>query len=487
MSDHAPLHPTPGSVSPLRELMSLALPTIFQMASYTLLQFADTFMIADYGERFGAGPVEPTAAANAGFFSFAVISFGVGTLFVVNALVSQNFGQRDYRNCGRYLWQGVWFALLFSLLTIPALLFPAAPFRWFGHDAALIALEAQYLQITLSFTAVKLVGTAFSQFLLAIDRPMQVLIASLVAVVVNLLANWVLIYGHLGLPAMGVAGAAWGTNLAVTIETLILVGFAVRPSVRRVFNTFDWRWRAREMATLLRVGIPSGVQIVADVLAWSLFSVWVIAVFGTIAMAANGFMFQYMKVSFMPAFGLATAVTALVGRYIGMGRPDLAEQRAHLGFKVCVAYMLSCGVFFLVGGSDLIRVFSDDPEVVRMGAVLLVFAAVYQLFDAVYIVYNGALRGAGDTFVPAVATAVLCWGITVFGGFAIAKLFPQWGVYGPWVAATVYGVILGVFMYARFARGQWKLIRLEHDSHPATMPPPEIVTPDASPELVKTP
>src|SRR5205807_827303 len=142
---------------------------------------------------------------------------------------------------------------------------------------------------------------------------------------------------------------------------------------------------------LIGVGVPSGVQIVADVLAWSLFGMWVMGRFGTNNMAANTYMFRYMVLSFMPAFGIATAVTALVGRYIGRKQPDVAARRAHLGFVVTAVYMMTCGLGFFLGRNVLIRLFSQDPEVLRIGAMLLVFAAVYQFFDGMYIVYNGAL------------------------------------------------------------------------------------------------
>src|SRR5205807_10211678 len=89
----------------------------------------------------------------------------------------------------------------------------------------------------------------------------------------------------------------------------------------------------------------------------------------------------------------------------------------------------------------------------------------YQLFDAMYVVYNGALRGAGDTFVPALVTAVLCWSITVAGGYWIAHTWPQFGVVGPWIAATVYGVILGIFIWLRFVRGSWREIQLDRGSN----------------------
>ena len=242
---------------------------------------------------------------------------------------------------------------------------------------------------------------------------------------------------------------------------LALIFFATRPAVRRAFNVRDWLPRPEALRTLLKVGIPSGVQTVADVLAWSAFQMWVMGVFGTASMAANAFVFRYMSVSFMPAYGLSVAVTALVGRYIGMGRPDVAIQRADLGFVVAAAYMLLCGLVFFLGRDVLIGLFASEEQVRRVGAMLLVFAAVYQFFDAMYIVYNGALRGAGDTLMPAVMTGLLCWSITVFGGYAVARWWNALGPAGPWVTATAYGVILGIFMLARFRRGGWRSIRLE--------------------------
>jgi MATE family multidrug resistance protein len=226
------------------------------------------------------------------------------------------------------------------------------------------------------------------------------------------------------------------------------------------FRTLDWRPRRDLMRALLTVGVPSGVQVVAEVVAWTLFTVWIVALFDPATMAANNYTFRFMSVSFMPIYGLSTAVTALVGRYIGMGRPDLAARRAHLGFAVAAAYTIACGALFYFGRWWLMGLFSTNPQILRAGGMLLVFAAAYQFFDALYIMYNGALRGAGDTFVPAVATGVLCWGITVLGGYAVARWLPALGVAGPWSAAMTYGVILGVLMLVRFNRGRWKLIRL---------------------------
>jgi MATE family multidrug resistance protein len=264
-----------------------------------------------------------------------------------------------------------------------------------------------------------------------------------------------------------VAGSATAQNIGVGAELFAMIVFALATSVRRDYFLRDWRLRLDEMLTLLKIGVPAGLQVIADVLAWSAFSMWVMGQFGNTAMAANIFVFRYMSVSFMPAFGISVAVTALVGRYIGMGRPDISVRRAHLGFAVTAAYMLGCGLLLFLFRRQLIGLFADDPAVLAIGSKLLIFAAVYQLFDAMYIVYNGALRGAGDTFVPAVVLAVLCWSLTVAAAYVVAWRRPEFGPTGPWTCALTYGIVLGIFMLTRFTRGGWKRIHLRTESQPS--------------------
>ena len=223
------------------------------------------------------------------------------------------------------------------------------------------------------------------------------------------------------------------------------------------------------MKTLLRLGIPTGFQLSCDILAWSVFMLVIIARFGTPALSANAFAFTYMHVGFMPALGVGSAVTALVGKYIGMGRPDIAERRAHLGFVVVAIYMLVCGLCFFLFRHDLIRLFSNDPEVLRIGAVILTFVAAYQIFDAMFVVYSSALRGAGDTLVPTLVQITLVWTIVVGGGALAVRYAPAYGVSGPWTVASFFGALLGIYLLLRFRRGRWKSIRL-HEHPPQPIP-----------------
>jgi MATE family multidrug resistance protein len=467
-----------ASRRPTVELLNLALPTVAQSVSYTVMQFIDTWMLSRLGTD------APTAAGNAGIISFGVICFGFGVMLIVNTLVSQSFGRREFEQCGRFLWQGFWVGTAYALLVLPMVFVAPYLFNAFRHPQELAVLETKYLQIVLLATLFKMIATAAGQFLLGTDRPTMVFVSSVIGVSVNAVAAYAVVLGHFGAPNLGVVGAAWAQNLGVFTEMSVLLVFIfLFGRDRAKFSVADWKPRLQEATTLVKIGAGAGLQIVADVAAWSLFLNLVIAQLGVAAMAANQFMFRYMVVSFMPAVGISQAVTALVGRYIGMKKFDLAMRRADLGFVVAAAYMLLCGLLMATLRHPLIHVFTQDPEVARLGAILLIFAGIYQFFDAMYIVYNGALRGAGDTLIPGFVTIGLCWGITVGGGYVIAHNLPQFGVTGPWVACTIYGILLGIFMVHRFRSGRWQQIHLERDSRGSNLPDDSTKVSSVSPQL----
>ena len=455
---------TQPSRRPIVELLALALPTIAQMASYTAMQFADTLQLA-----IGAGDTAATAAGLAGFMVFCVQGWCFGALMCVNTLVSQSVGAGKNGDCGRYLWQGIWFGLIGGLVLIPTLFVVRPALAYMGHSAELIAHANTYYSIEVLALPVRLAGLALGQFMLGVGRPRVTLFAAVIAVLVDVGLNFIFITGRFGFPAYGVAGAAWATNAAVCVEAGIIACFAFGPKVRALYQTMRARLHGPSIKQLIRIGFPSGIQVISEIVAWFVFMMWIMALYGQAAMTANNYMMQYMKVSFMPAFGLSGAVTALVGRYVGMGRLDLARKRAHLGFFVATGYMISCGVVFWVGRHHLIGLFSDDPEVIRIGAILLALAAVYQLFDAMYIIYIGALRGVGDTAVPAWLTATLCWTLVVGGGAVIANVWREFGPLGPWLMAVLYGIVLGTILIIRFTRGEWKaIVTKDEKPHPAT-------------------
>lgn len=441
---------------PSVELILLALPMIAQFSSYVVLQFTDTYMLSRVGD------MAATAAGQSGQFVWSIVALGFGCLLVVNTLASQSYGRGDKASCGRYLWQGMWFAIGYGLLALTTLPLARPLFDAMGHEPDLAALEATYFQICMSFAVLKLASTATAQFLTAVNRPAVVMFATITAVVANVAANYVLIYGHFGFPRMGVAGAAWGTNISLVVELAVMWTFIARSSIGRTYHAFDAALQWPMFRTLLRIGSPAGLSTVAEVAAWSTFMVVAVGMFGTATMSAQNYAFRFMMVSFMPAVGIGQAVTALVGRYIGRGEHEKAARRAHLGFVIVAIYMVTCGGLMILFRYDLMRMFTVDEQVIAIGGTILVMMALYQFFDAMYVVYHGALRGAGDTLVPAIVLGVLVWTICVGGSFYVAKHFPQYGAVGPWTITTFYGFCLGVFLLVRFSLGGWKSIRLEH-------------------------
>lgn len=248
---HSPALP---ARSPVVEVLVLAGPTVAQMASYNVMQLIDTWMLAQLGTD------AATTAANAGMIVFAALAVGLGVLSLVNSLVSQSFGRGDFVSCGRYLWQGLWFSLIFAVLILPLGLLGAPVFRAMGHSAHWVALEVDYLQIVLSMAVLKLGGFALAQFLLAINRPGAVFLATLGGVLLNIAVAWVLILGRLGVPSLGVVGAAWAQNMGVALETALLAAFVLRPRIARMFHVGQWRPRWGMFRTLLAVGLPAGLQ-----------------------------------------------------------------------------------------------------------------------------------------------------------------------------------------------------------------------------------
>ncbi|MEM8874883.1 MAG: MATE family efflux transporter [Planctomycetota bacterium] len=446
--------PVTTGPTPLAELLRIAGPTVATMAGFTIMQFVDTLMIAAYGRQNGS-VLEPTAATNGGLAAFAIVCIGVGTTTIVNALASQCYGGKRFARCGRFMWQGVWFSVGYALLVLPFTFLGGPIFNAAGHSPELVALEVPYFRILLYFTVIRLLVGTVGQFLIAIDMAMWTLLAALFAIAANVLFNWLLIFGNAGFPRMGVAGAAWATNLAALVELAVLAAICLRPVVRK-FGITDWKLRMPAMGRLVRIGLPSGFQFAADVWPWAIFLGVVMATFGEEAMAANLFMFRFLITSFLPAVGISIAVTALVGRYVGARDIPTAKARAWLGFKIVLAWLVIPGVLYLLFPTALMRLFTDDPEVLRLGAWLLWICVGYQFFDAMYITYAHALRGAGDTLVPALFTGGLCWGMLVGGGSLVAWLLPSWGIFGPWVIACVYGVTLGIFMVVRFHYGKWQ-------------------------------
>jgi MATE family multidrug resistance protein len=459
----------------VREVWSIAWPTVVTMLSYTLMQFVDAVMVAQ------VGPVEVAAQGNGGVWTWALVVMLIGVLSLVNTYVSQAVGAGRPHEVARYAWAGVWLAAIaWVAVLLPASFAMPVVFRLMGHGERLTALETSYAQVLLWGGIAVTLGKAMSNVFFGIQRPRVITAAAIAGNAVNLVLNYVLIFGRDGLPSlglpgipgldpMGVTGAAIATVAGTAVETAIpLAVFLGRRMDAEFGIRRAWRFDRDAVRDLVRLGTPAALQSGSELVTWAIFMTVLVGQFGEVALAAGWATLRYMHISFMPAYGFGIAVTSLVGKHIGAGRPDLAVDRARIGLFLAVGYMALCGGAILAFREPMLAVFArgqnTPPEVadavVSIGMSLMVAAALFQVFDAVGIVFASALRGAGDTFWPGVLTVALSWGLIVGGGWALVRLAPGLGALGPWIAASAYITVLGVVLALRWQRGAWRAIRV---------------------------
>lgn len=440
----------------LKYMLKLAVPMIITTISFTIMQFVDRLMVSRLGTEALA------AILPAGFVSFIPASFVVGVFASVSTFVSQSLGREERKGCSSYCWQAIYMGLAYSAVVL-AIIWPAAPrvFRLLGHGAEVVEMEVIYLRIMLYANALGVFVWASSQFFMGIHRPVIMMYAALAGQVVNVGANYILIFGKLGFPAMGIAGAGWGTFIGVAVGAGVRMVMFLSGDVSRTFESrrttkFDFG----KMAGLLRVGLPAGVELMLNVAFWGAVLFWLVGKFGKEALAATSAVLSVTNVSIMPVVGLKIALSAAVGKSIGADRKDVVVRQTGVCLRVALIYMGLVGLCFLIFRDTLMRVWSSDDKVIGIGVNILICAAIYQVFHAARTVYSGSLRGAGDTLWLAIASALGAVFVLGLGGLLIVELFPGLGSLGPWIAATLSIIVVGLANRWRFKSNSWMQIDL---------------------------
>lgn len=437
----------------LKSMLKLATPLIIIHLAITGMQFADAIMVSHLGDEALA------AVMPAGFAYFVLISFGWGFFSVVSTFVSQSLGQKKEADCGRYTWNALWIAIIYGSLLLPLFWNLAVPFFDFmGHAPQVKEYEVVYFQVSLLGAVPYLTQMVVSNFFTGLHRTGYLLISAITGSVLNIIFNYLLIFGIWIFPELGVAGSAWGTVFATICQCIILFTLFWKREFRTVYHTAKPYYEWRMIRRLFRIGAPGGLQGVWDLFTWGIVLTYMIGMFGTEPLAANTIVVRYLHLSFMPAIAIGFIVTAVVGKSIGEGDLERASKQTYLALKVIIGYMLTIGVLYLLFRDGFIRFFSDNEEVIKAGRIMLIFAAIFQIFDALFITFSHALKGAGDTKFPAISlmgfsTVILCG-----GGYFMVTKFPEYGALGPWSMTTLYIAFLGLTLTARWIWGPWRKI-----------------------------
>ena len=440
----------------LKYMLKLAAPMVIAHISFTVMQFVDRIMVSRLGKEALA------AVLPAGYVSFLPASFAIGVMTSVNTFVSQSLGRGDRKACSNYCWQAIYMGLAYSLVTL-AILRPAAPwiFREMGHDPAVATLEVTYLRIMLYVQVLAVFVWASSQFFMGVHRPIIMMYTAIAGQIVNVIANYVLIFGKFGFPAMGIAGAAWGTFIGIAAGSLIRMVVFLNRDVNASFQSrHSMNVNFARMADLIKVGFPAGIGLMVNIALWGVILFRLVGQFGKDALAATSAVLACVSVSVMPVVGLSTALTAAVGKAIGEGKKDVAMKQTSNSLRIALVYMGLIGLCLLVFREQIMAFWSSDKVVVGIGVKIIILAAIYQVFDAATLVYNGSLRGAGDTVWLAAVSAFGAIVVLGIGGYCLIKLFPQLGALAPWSSATISVITVGLANRWRFKTNRWMRIDL---------------------------
>ncbi|MDF7807689.1 MATE family efflux transporter [Pontiellaceae bacterium B12219] len=443
-----------------RELLKIAWPLIINSGTFAVLNFSDRLFLSNYGEA------EFRASLPAGILFFTLVCGFMALAGFVNTFVAQMWGSGDKEGCARATAQGI----IFSLISIPLIMLITPLGLWFlrlsGHGPEILALEEDYFRILMWCGGGMTMSSALSSFFSGRGKTSVIMVCNIFANGINVLLNYLLIFGIGIFPELGIAGAGWATVIGSWLSPAIFALLYFSKPVNAEFKTFkNLRFEPWLFKRMLRFGFPSGVHWFLDVAAFTVF-VLLVGRMGPVAHIASNIALSINLVAFMPMIGMGIGASILVGQYLGRNQPDYAERIGWLAMKIGIGYIVLIGITFLLFPGFYTNVFESNAgatvpfdELLKTVRILLVMLAIWGTADATALILSGALKGAGDTHFVLYFQAAVAWGVLVLGQLVIV-LWLKLNIYVSWAWTVVYIVILGVGFFLRFRSGRWKNIDL---------------------------
>ncbi len=445
-------------------VLSLAWPAIVEQIMITMVQYVDTAMVGSLGSGATAavGLTASTTWMFNGFLNAAAVGFSVQ--------VAQHIGAGRSREAQSVTWQALKFVVLFGVLLAVAAVALAFPLpALLGADEAIRADATTYFCIVGAALPFNFCSVMLSSILRCAGDMRTPMVLNLLINVINIILNFLFIYPTrtvelfgtaVTVPGagLGVAGAAIGSACSMLIVSVLylLVLFRGRRGVLHITLHERFSFERGCLRTAWRLGLPVALERTLMSTA-SIVITGIISGIGTAAVAANHLAVTAESVSYMPAFGVASAGTTIVGQALGAERKDLALRFSRITTYLGILIMTLAGAGLFFFAPQLISIFSTDPEVMELGAQVLRIVALAEPLFAASIVVTGVLRGAGDAKAPFLISLVTMWGVRITLSLVLA---PSFGLVGVWIAMAVELVVRGAIFLWRLYSNRWLDIRL---------------------------
>jgi len=427
-------------------MLTLAVPVVLSELGWMAMGVVDTIMVG----RLGPAAIGAVALGNAICYTPSI--FGIGLMLGLDTLVAQAYGREDHDECHRWLAQGVYLACIAAVPIMIGVWLASLGFTHFGIAAEVAGPASGYLRLLNWGTLPLLLYGATRRYLQGVGQVRVITVTYVLANLINWFLNWVLIYGKLGFPALGVNGSAISTAFSRVTMAVALLGFAWRYERGRGHPLFH-HWAAPQAARLkrlLKLGAPAAGQILLEVGAWNLATLSA-GYLTPVSLATHQIVLNYASVTYMVPLGISAAAAVSVGHAVGAGDAARARRAGWMALGLGTSFMLLAALAFLLWPRPLIELFSRDPRVLAVGPGLLGIVAAFEVFDGIQTVSTGALRGLGETQAPMWANLVGYWVLGLPLGFFLCFGL-KWGIYGLWIGLTLALIVIALALIMRWRR-----------------------------------
>ena len=383
-------------------LLRLALPIVVVQVGIMLMGVIDTIMVGHLSAR----ALAAVALGNLYFWACGI--FGMGVIMALDPVIAQAVGAKDQVAVARGFQRGFLLAVLLTLPISVALLFAGPVLRALGQADDVIPLAVSFVSLSIPGVFPFLGFNVLRQTLQALQLVRPIVATMIVANLANLLLNWVLIFGRLGAPALGVAGSAWATAVSRWLMVILLFAISWRHLRGYVRPLRADTFALTPLRRMIALGAPIGLQFQLE---YGIFAVvgLIMGTIGTTPLAAHQVAINIASFTFMVPMGVAAAVAVLVGHAVGRGDAAEARRTATAALVTGVGFMALMAIVLLVAPGVIARVYTTDATVVAIAVVLIPIAGFFQVFDGMQVVCGGVLRGLGDTHSPLIANIIGFW------------------------------------------------------------------------------
>ncbi len=437
-----------------RTVLKLAGPVIVGMISQTLLNVVDTAMVGRLGSPSLAG-------SGMGGLVFWMCLGSLGALNIgTQAITARRYGEGRFHAAGKVLDNAAVIALVLgSVMTVLGVIFTPKLFPLIIHDPEVAVLGVSYLQARFFGALPFLIIFAFRGFFNGIGRTVVHMRVAILVNAINLFLNWVLIFGNLGAPAMGVMGAGLASAIGTLAGAIAIVMTAMMGSYRTKYHLFHKGSGSMMVKKgIIKLALPTGLQRVMSMMGFTVFLA-ITGLIGTVEQAVSNVIITIMSLSFLPGVAFGIAASTLISQKLGKEDTGGAEVMGWEAAKLSALFMGVMGVVFILFPSMLLKIFTNEAEVIRAGIVPLQIIGAVQFFDGVGMTISSALQGAGMNRWVMIAEVSISWFLFIPLTYIFAIL-AGWGLYGAWSVMALYFALFAVVCSLKFAGGSWQKVQI---------------------------